>query len=176
MLPLQRRSRPRCRRSSSSFASIGDGAHGWHGAGQRQRALKIAAGRRMFAELSIVFLGHHQKPLSRERVGLIGQIAGPLCQAPVELDIPMCPHSTLPGLHLSRSTPPTSRRASRVGHSQNVLRRACSSRSGASKLAVGRGNSHVSPPSDPEAMPEVRGVDESPGWRGRAQRALRLQP
>lgn len=79
--------RPRCRRSSSSFASIGDGAHGWHGAGQRQRALKIAAGRRRFAELGIVFLGQHQKPLSRERVGLIGQIAGPLCKAPVELDI-----------------------------------------------------------------------------------------
>ncbi|MGY4281948.1 hypothetical protein ACVWXO_001168 [Bradyrhizobium sp. LM2.7] len=55
--------------------------------GKPQRALKIAAGRRMFAELGIVFLGQHQKPLSRERVGLIGQIAGPLCKAPVELDI-----------------------------------------------------------------------------------------
>lgn len=76
-----------CRRSSSSFASIGDDAHGWHGAGQRQRALKIAAGRRMFAQLSVVFLGHHQKPLSRERVGLIGQIAGPLCKAPGERNI-----------------------------------------------------------------------------------------
>ncbi|MGY3464494.1 hypothetical protein ACVW0I_001365 [Bradyrhizobium sp. LM6.11] len=37
-----------------------------------------------FPQLSIVFLGEHQKPLSRERVGLI---AGPLCKAPVELAI-----------------------------------------------------------------------------------------
>ncbi|MET4121694.1 hypothetical protein ABIB85_008181 [Bradyrhizobium sp. JR1.5] len=47
----RRRSRPRCRRSSSSLASIGDGANGWHGAVQRQRALKVAAGRRMSLRL-----------------------------------------------------------------------------------------------------------------------------
>lgn len=76
----RRRSRPRCRRSSSSFATIRNGAYGWHGAVQRQRALKIAAGRRRFPQLSIVFLGQHQKPLSRERVGLISH-RGPALQS-----------------------------------------------------------------------------------------------
>lgn len=59
---------------------IRNGAYGWHGAVQRQRALKIAAGRRRFPQLSIVFLGQHQKPLSRERVGLISH-RGPALQS-----------------------------------------------------------------------------------------------
>ncbi|WP_346658554.1 hypothetical protein, partial [Bradyrhizobium sp. 162] len=130
MLPLQASQSTSLPGSSSSFASIGEGAPGWHGAGQRQRALKIAAGRRSFAQLSIVFLGEHQKPLSREQVGLSGQIAGPLCKGPVELAIHDVASLNDTRIALKYIDGSDVKAGEQGGPFEEVLPRACSSRSG----------------------------------------------